>query len=262
MKPINLAKGFQGTQNLTTPGVSGVNLDPAVPKPGGITALLAANFDDPAVYTCSFTLAAASVLPTPTGSQGAPPVVVKPVPSSSGVRCIAICTFKVFGVPIRRVLDLGSGTSISQVAASVDVAVQDMTYTVGGPGGVTYSVSATIAEGTRPATALPPVLWQPPFPTPGSFLIAGGGGGSVGIPVPEDAGITSIEVTAVDDTVATTSPLFLVVQHFCNSTLLKAYSPVIEPGFVKLNPSCNRVVVVNLSTTDDVQISVTWGVDG
>jgi hypothetical protein len=260
MKPIQLAKGYQGSQSLTTPSAATPNLDPAVPKPGLLTALLAATFDQPSLYTVSFNIAAASVLPVPTGSQGAPPVPTHtPTGSASGVRCVAVCTFKVFGAQVRRVIDVGSGTSISQVAASLDVAIQDMTYTVGGPAGVSYTVTALVSDRTRPATTLPPVLWQPE-PSPGAFLLAPGG--SVSVPVPQDAGITSIEVNAYDDTAPDVNPIFLQVQHFTNSTLTKAYAPTLDPGYIKLTPSTNSVTIANQSVSDTVQVSLTWGVDG
>ena len=88
------------------------------------------------------------------------------------MRCIAILQFALEGVTVRRVIDVGSGTSISQVAQGINVFLQDLTWTVGGPAGALYSVSAVISKGTRPATTLPPVLWQPPVPLTTSFTLA------------------------------------------------------------------------------------------
>jgi len=253
------ATGYQGTQDIQTPGTTGTNLNPSTPTPGALTAAMAASFDTPAVYTVSFNLTAASVLPVPTPSIGAPPTVPQPSGSSAGVRCQAVLLFNLEGVTIRRVVDVGSGTSISQVCQGVNVSLQDQTWTVGGPAGVLYSVSVVISKGTRPATELPPVLWQNPFPII-AFTLAPGG--TIDVPVPTDAGVTSVEVCAIDTTAPATEPTFLIVSHVTNGTVNKQYQPVVEPGFVKLNPGSTVVNLKNFSGTDIVQCAVTWGIDG
>ena len=273
---IAMVTGYQGTQSIQTPGAAGTTLSTAVPQSGSPIALLAANFDEPSLYTVSFNVGDASVLPigtpspvwpprTPDGTQPPIPTIPQPVGNASGTRCIAILQFALEGVTVRRVIDVGSGTSISQVAQAINVFLQDMTWTVGGPGGALYSISAVISKGTRPATSLPPILWQPSvpptaLPTVSSFTIPPLG--SIIVPTPQDCGITSLEVTVVDITDSTVQPVFLNVTEFTNGTPVKFYSPVTEPGFVKVNPGVNNIRLGNNSATDTVECTMTYGIDG
>lgn len=259
--------GYQGSQNIVTPGVAGTNLDPTVPKPGNPTALAAANFSDPAVYSVSFNVTTPVVLPTPTPSQGAPPpltgpgAIVPPLGVAAGVRCVATINFKVEGVQVQRIVDVGSGVTVTGVAQAIDINLQDLTYTVGGPAGVQYAVSAAITKGTRASTSLPPTLWQPPAPsTPLPPQLAPGD--SIIIAIPQNAGVVSVEVSLFDITDSDAEPVFVGVTNFTNGTVNKFYSPVVEPAFVRVTPGSTSIRIGNNSATDTVQYSVTWGIDG
>lgn len=262
--------GYQGTQSVVTPGVTGTTAAQA----GPIQGLMAANFEETDTYTLQFNITAATVLPIPTpspvwpprnldGTQPPIPSFPQPVGSSTGVRCVAIINWKVEGNQIRREIDIGSGVSISGTSQAVDVAVQDQTWTVGGPAGVQYSVSVVCTKGVRPSTALPPVLTattnQSGSPDPTVVIPPGG---IVLFDVPENVGITSVEVTAIDVTTPGDIPTFLVVGHFDGVAEFKTYSATTNPGFVKLSPGSTQINMRNRSSTDTVQCSVTWGIDG
>jgi hypothetical protein len=259
----NTATGYQGTQNIVTPGVPGT----VCTKAGTVQAVMAANFETPDVYTVMFNLTASQVLPVPTPSQGPPdPTIVQPSGSASGVRCVAILNFKVEGIQVQRVIDIGSGTSISATCQSIDVAVQDLTWTIQGQSALQYSISVSVTRGVRPATSLPPTLWSATSTTPpnsGIFTI--GPGASAVIDVPENSGVTSVEVVGVDLTTLATGgseQLFFTVDHEVGSVFNKFYVPTLEPGFVKVNPGTQKIRLTNHSTTDTITATVTWGIDG
>ena len=138
---------------------------------------------------------------------------------------------------------LGAVPQISQVAQGINVFLQDLTWTVGGPGGVLVLCVRSHLEGDE-ARDFPPAhplaatrAPSTPLPTPTSLtrrlqrIICQS---------PRTAGVTSLEVTVVDITDSTCEPVFLNVTEFTNGTPKKFYSPVIEPGFVKVNPGVEQ----------------------
>jgi hypothetical protein len=254
---------YPGIQNVTTPGVAGMPATQAGPQ----QSLLAAQFDVGETCTVQFNLTDATVLPVQTPSYGPPdPTIVLPTGSASGVRCIAIVNFKAAGNQIQRILDIGSGVSISGNCDACDIKIQDQTWTVQGMGALSYSVSCQITKGTRPATSLPPRLWSATSLTPpnnGIFTILPGLSASV--PVPQNAGVTSVEIVAVDLTTLTTGgseQLFVTVDHEVGAAFNKFYVPTLVPGFVAVNPGTQLVRITNHSTTDTVTVSCSWGIDG
>jgi hypothetical protein len=242
--------------------------------PGQIQSLMAANFAEPDTYTLMFNLTTGNVLPVPTANQPWPPplvpvpvpVIAQPTSSIYGVRCVATVNWKVEGNQVQRVFDIGSGVSITGVGQGVDVSIQDMTYTVNGPANVQYTVSAQVTKGTRPATALPPILIATTQVVPGlgnGPVIGLGPGISADFTVPPNSGINSVEITTFDTTVPETEPNFLFVQHFNGSTIAsKVYSAGLQTGFVKLAPNATDVRIINRSGSDSAFIAVTWGIDG
>jgi hypothetical protein len=258
--------GYQATQNLTTPGAAPL----AATGPGQPTSLLGVLFDEPDAWTIEFSIQTPNVLPVPTPSQGAPNAgIVQPEPwipaVSGGVRAIATVNWKVSGNQIQRIFDIGSGVSITGVSASCDVQIQDLTYSIGGAAGLIYSVACTISRGTRASTGLPgPVLWNGPVPTIGSAVLS-----SVGVEVPSNAGVVSVEVTAVSGTPLVPNPTdnqILQVTHYNGSQPVKQY--VIQTagpdqiGFIKLAPGTNLVTLENFTGTAPISAYISWGIDG
>lgn len=221
--------------------------------------LLQASFlDESDICTICFSVNTPNVLPVPTPSIG-PPLnfitpIVQPTGGNQGVRCIATCVFSVGGINIQRQLDVGSGATISMCCDSVTVSVQDATFTVSGPNNLQYNVSATVTRGVRPSVAYPPSLYgQGASITPLSVAT---------IPVPADAGVSSVMVTVFDDTAAATEPVFLRVQHKIGAFINAEYSAVLQTGFVKIAPGTTSIVLTNLSATDSVSAFVNFGIDG
>src|SRR5271165_1265351 len=126
---------------------------------------------------------------------------VEPPNDGDGYLCLATITWKIKGMPLKRVITVGPGIAITGVAEAVDVKLQDMSFLAGGIGGArptgqTYTVTITVSKGSRPTTMLPPVLWRgrgidvfaiPPL-SAHEFL------------VPEDSGVISYLLGTVDDT--------------------------------------------------------------
>jgi hypothetical protein len=253
--------GYKGSQTLISPGAAGT---PAT-GPGGLTSLLAAAFDRSSVYSISFSITAAQILAANILNTMGVPIPVDPtlVGSIIGVRCIAVLSAKCEGVPIRRVFDIGQGTTVSLPCESVDVAIQDMTFSVLGPGHVAYTVSATVTRDCRPSTALPAAILANPNPaTGGSYTLLTGTG--IQIPIPLDSGITSVSVDAIDTTGSGTGcapPTALRVTHFQGVHAQKIYSAATESGFVKLAPGTTVVEMAN-NGPNTVITTIEFGVDG
>jgi len=267
--------GWQQTATLQSPGPA-TTPPTEVLVPGGIVPLLNAQFAEPDCYTLSFSLQLISPLPAiqPSGTTivGGKVVPVAPVPqpvvtaSTEGVRCLAIISWSVEGATVKRVIDVGNGVSISMVAQAVSVQLQDVTYSIAGNTGIQYSVTGTVSQGTRPATALPPVLYSGIYDVPN---------GPAGISIPfgnidgvlellsfPDAGITSVEVVGLDTSTPGAGINSLWVNLY-NVTVTKQYSPGNAPGFVKVPPGTTILQLINhLAGPDAASMTVTWGIDG
>ena len=134
-----------------------------------------------------------------------------------------------------------------------------------------YSVTIVGGEGTRPATALPPTYQNYLFSNSdqkyryGAIIISASGTDHIDIPT--DIGITSVMITVAsnDSTVTTgqsiTPDNFLVVTSDIATNTLKSYFPL-DYTFVPLSSQASRIDFFNLSTTFDMLVSVTWGIDG
>jgi hypothetical protein len=264
---INTKLGWKGTVQVVTPGVAGNKAS----GPGGPQPLLQASFLEPATYTAIFELGVANVLPIqsaaplwppmPTGPTGNVPLpgpgVVQPTASSVGVRALATLAWSLEGVTAQRVIDVGSGTTISATASSLAVSVADATYTIGGAANLQYSLSCAVAKGVRPSTTLPPTLWG------GTFLL--NAGQSMQVPVPQNSGVVSVEVVALDQANPATAPNVEVahtVSIGLGVTPNKYYAVGAgDFGFVAVNPGTNSITLVN-NGADATYVTVTWGISG
>lgn len=266
-KAANKLAAMKGTVNVLTPGTIG----PAAPNVGQPQALLAATFDEPEVYSVTFNLTTSGLLDVPvnvawdptaggvpqTSQYGTAGAAAKPGLLAIGVRPVATLNFKVQGVQVQRVFDIGSGVTISGVCDSIDCSVTDETSSVGGPGGVQYGISVQIARGVRASISQPPTLWG----GAGVLLAAGGAGAVANIAVPQNCGINSVEVTAFDNTVPATLPV-VRIQHVIGATGNKGYLLSEAPSdFVKIAPGTSSIMLQNFGA-DAVDYFLTWGIDG
>lgn len=247
--------GGKGTVNIVS---SNVQLGASQP-------LLSASFPDESdVYTINFSLNTANVLPIPTpspiwppppsGIQPPLPTIPQPTGGNQGVRCIATCVFSVDGINVQRIIDVGSGATISLCCDAVTVTVADATFTVSGPNNLQYNVSATVTRGVRPSVSYPPSLYGQEF----SIVPLG----TAVLAVPPDAGVVSVMITCFDDTTASVEPVFLRVRHKIGAFINAIYSAVLETGFVKIAPGTTSIELVNFSATDTVSAAINFGIDG
>jgi hypothetical protein len=133
-----------------------------------------------------------------------------------------------------------------------------------------YSVTIVGGEGTRPATALPPTYQTYLQSTNegdstyryGSLVIPEAGLDS--LVIPSDIGITSVMITACSTTgvsgEAVTADNFNAVVQSFNGAILKPYFPLAYE-FVPLPSQAASIYFINFSTFE-MQVSITWGIDG
>ena len=180
------------------------------------------------------------------------------------------------GSEVSRIVTLANGQSISGVGEGVKVTMHDATPIYNVPGnqtlGLEYSVTAAVAPGTRGSNSLPPTFTPTPLDpsTPFQYaLLAPGASVVVQVPTVNGvvAGATSVQVLAVDNNAGVGQPANASVIQFSAAglganTALRWTITGAENDFIPLHPLCTQVVITNQSTTDDIAVSVTFGIDG
>lgn len=107
------------------------------------------------------------------------------------VEAEALVTWSVAGNQISRRVTVGNGVSISGSAEAVHVSVFDKSVSAPGPPtDIEYDVTILVVKGQRAANVVPPTLYA------GSFALAPGA--TTNIAIPQDAGVTSVHVSAGD----------------------------------------------------------------
>jgi len=169
-------------------------------------------------------------------------------------------TWSVEGNYVRRRLSVGNGVSISGTGQAVSVKARDTTLL--GPSGIKYGIFILVSPGTRPSRMNPPFLRaivNPAGPVP--YLVTIPAAGTVTVPIPNEAGASSVNVEVntsapFDPTQAT------VVQKGAGIFLVyKAYMPLVETGFVPLFPSATQIEIINNGATP-IEVCVMFGIDG
>lgn len=169
-------------------------------------------------------------------------------------RAIATIQWTVEGNTITRQIDVGNGTAISAPSQAVRVSVVDATQAAKvALAGTQYGVTISVTRGVRAFGTVPPVLFGETVSIPA--------GGSADIAVPTNAGVTSVELTALDLLSPGTNPI-ITVEHQ-NTGIIKAYTQnQFDSGFISIAPSTINIHVTNLDGANPVIISLTWGIDG
>ena len=204
----------------------------------GQQVTLQADFPESDVYTVQFAVNA------PSGTSN----------NTDGIyRAIATVQWTVEGNTITRQIDVGNGTSISAPSQAVRVSVVDATQAAKvNLAGVSYGVTITVTRGVRAFGTLPPTLFGESITIPGN--------GSADVAIPTGAGVTSVEITALDGTNPGTNPVIFVEHQ--NTGTFKAYTQnQFDSGFVAVAPSTVNIHIGNL-TGDLILIALTWGIDG
>lgn len=170
------------------------------------------------------------------------------------VQAQAEITWSINGTPIRRVVSISQGCSITGVTESIDVRVYDVTPTVDGSTVYEYVALINVAPGPRSATSLPPFLRAWPFT---QQLIASG---STALQVPDNAGVVGFRLS-----VAATGTAGATVTMTDNlGTVYDQY--VVPPGvnsiFVPLAPGTTSLLITNNDSANPINISGQWAIDG
>lgn len=121
-----------------------------------------------------------------------------------------------------------------------------------------YKVGVTLSKGTRPATMQPPVLL-----TQGLRNVVPGG--ILNVPFPADAGIISVLSTVIVNGANPQSEAVNGTVSFFDASgliTLAAYVPQSFFGWYPIPPGSVEMVFANHSTTQTLNFSFQWGIEG
>ncbi len=189
---------------------------------------------------------------------------------------VARITSKVAGNMITRYVQIGYGTAVTLTAEGLDIDVFDETdsqfwaVVADVPVPQTYRVTMQVAPGLRASFEVPPTLkgkadvvnGAAENPPAYGVLNLAASTGAARYPVPQNAGVVSCEVIAVDGTTAATFPVGVTATAFAGTYASKMWNPSINTGFIVLPPNTTFVEVANTSSSDPVDVTLTWGIEG
>lgn len=172
---------------------------------------------------------------------------------------IATITWKVEGNTVVRQVSVNNGVSVSGTGQGVNVIFADNTPDVGQPGQAPYSISVQVSPGARPSQNQPAILLLPNqyeteiAPSTGSVF-----------DIPNNAGVISMEPAAVaSDGAVVTQPhyevIFVSVAQAFKNYVIADGGP---QGFLPVPPGATQMFISNLSATDTLIFTPTWGIDG
>ncbi len=228
---------------LTTGSVDNkIQLDQAMPEPSN--------------YTVQF-----SLTPDPLAAYTLP------------IECQADIIWKVDGQSIKRTVTVGQGVSVTGTADAVTVIVTDSTDVSGGV--FNYEVGIQISKGSRASVQQPPTLvpdgqdnltgTSVPNNFPGFFSVAPGQ--LILIPVPQDAGIISVFITASAWTIA--GPVVMASGDAMINHISYGNAPtrIYDPNTKEWVPVTSGTSFIKLfnyfaGATYAIFYSVTFGIDG
>lgn len=181
--------------------------------------------------------------------------------------CVAWIKSVVAGNTITSKVSIGFETVITLTAESFSISIYDQTNPEFFPDGAkTYYVAVQVVPGERASYGTPPTLEAFTDQIDGAGAKESGSitliatSGSARFPVPQDAGVVSVEVVALDATNPATATK-VVVQAAAGAVVAKQWNPQINQGFVVLPPNTTYVIVEN-SSADAAFITLTWGIGG
>jgi hypothetical protein len=199
-------------------------------------------------------------------------------PPASGVfRAVATIVWTVEGNQISRQIDIGNGVSISAPSQAVRIIVNDLTTApLGGAAGESYGVTVSITRGVRPASNRPPTLSgegaiipaPPATPPPPSVLpIALAPNQTATYFIPQTAGVVSVAISAVVIFLPAAPDIgaFVVIAQGNPSANTKTYRYEDQgagDSFIVITPFATEVTLTNFDPTNNVIVSLVWGIDG
>jgi hypothetical protein len=176
------------------------------------------------------------------------------------VQCEAEIIWSLNGQPIRRVVSVSQGCSISGVTESIGVKLYDVTPLVSdgdappAPAFNKYFALASVAPGSRAATTLPPVLraWHTTQALAASA--------STPLVVRRNAGVVGFRLSVWAQGIAGAT----VSMEDIAGTIFDTY--IVNPGensvFVPLAGGTTRLIITNNDTANAILLSGQWAIDG
>lgn len=175
----------------------------------------------------------------------------------------AIVTWSVEGDYVRRRITVGNGSALSGAGQGCRVEIYDSLPPglVVAPPGPNYLASVQIAKGTRPTGGVPPQL------NGGTLDVAPGA--STLVPVPNDAGATSVNITAAavagpSVSLAGGEALVRQVDFLAPGLVWKSYVPTNPCDFCPLSPFATGIELFNFfgGGGPDIRYGITYGIEG
>ena len=197
-----------------------------------------------------------------------PPNPIIPPPIAAGnITPVGEILWTIGGNTQRRLVSIYDGAAITGVAEHFNINAVDDTDLSDSSNQTLYDVTITAAGGVRGSTSLPPIYQtyitntNTGVTTFGNFTLAAAS--HLDVPIPKNAGVTSVMVTASYPGVVFTGAEFSFSQASTVPALLKQYNPM-NYNFVPLSPQADTLVFVNLASSGGqlIEFSVTWGIDG
>jgi hypothetical protein len=246
--------GWSTNVTLETGTGSGLGTEP-IAQPKGKIQSLQVNFPFSGDFTVEF-----SLQPLEGPSPGNPAVYMAE----------AIVDLVCEGNLVRRRVSIANGTTLTGVAEGIKVIMWDTTPNASSAAygslsqvGLKYNVSVQVALGTRPGKNTQPQLTPGPDVTnnpanndaPGFFFVAGAHG-SIEVPIPKDAGITSIMALvtagfAQGDSLSTEGAVVELVNSVGGFTMA-AWYPLLTPGiWIPVPAGADTVVLQNLAAASN-----------
>jgi hypothetical protein len=185
--------------------------------------------------------------------------------SPGDITPVAEVLWAIGGNQSRRLISVFDGSSITGVAEHFTIKVSDQTDPTNGTNQTKYKVTITVARGVRGSSALPPTLQtyitHAGLIKLGTFILSPTE--NLTVPIPQNAGINSVMVTADSIGVLLDGTEFDFVQSSVTGAL-KRYNPM-SYGFVPISPQADRLIFSNLTPLiggHAIEFSITWGIDG
>ena len=183
--------------------------------------------------------------------------VLNPLKADQPISIEATIKWSTQGNFTSRRVSVVNGTSISGVAEAVTVNAKNQVIGFTSPGDPKYTLSILCTPGLRPAYSNPPILEK--FNAANSIV----GIGFVDVPIPQDAGATSVFVTAASVVGAAPARDEILVQQSNPAVLgLRVYDPREEPTFVPIVPGATSITIFNRNAGATVKWAVSFGIDG
>jgi hypothetical protein len=175
-------------------------------------------------------------------------------PPSGFFEAVADVIWSVEGVDVRRKISVINGATISGTAQAVKVSVVDATDPNVFPN-EEYEVDIAVTPGVRPAQQQPPRLFGGAFSIPA-------GGPPINVPIPQDAGVISVNISAYR---VPTAPLALGdAMGLMGNNVIPLSGFVVKPegdGWIPVPPGANILQLINNSAFA-LGYGVTWGIEG